>query len=80
MAVVKGVGGVPVLLHLLQPGVVVPVPRAPVRPRATGEVGVLYRRLEIIMEFPINFFLNDLKRQELNGKFQLLFHSILPLL
>ena len=56
MAVVEGVGGVPVLLHLLQPGVVVPVPRAPVRPRATGEVGVLYRRLEMIMEFSINFF------------------------
>ena len=56
VAVVEGVGGVPVLLHLLQPGVVVPVPRAPVRPRATGEVGVLYRRLEMIMEFSINFF------------------------
>ena len=30
VTVVEGVGGVPVLLHGLQPGVVLPVPRTPV--------------------------------------------------
>ena len=41
MAVVEGVGRVPVLLDRLQSGVVLPVPRAPVGLGATGEVGVL---------------------------------------
>ena len=41
VAVVEGVGGVPVVLHILQPGVVIPVSRAPVGLRAAGEVGVL---------------------------------------
>ena len=41
MAVVEGVGRVPVVLHALQPGVVLPVPRTPVRLGAAGEVGVL---------------------------------------
>ena len=50
MAVVEGVGGVPVVLHILQPGVLIPVPRAPVRLRAAGEVGVLQRRfLKILL-------------------------------
>ena len=49
MAVVEGVGGVPVLLHVLQPGVVIPVSRAPVRLRAAGKVRVLYRRFEKII-------------------------------
>ena len=41
VAVVEGVGRVPVVLHGLQPGVVLPVPWSPVRLGATGEVGVL---------------------------------------
>ena len=41
MTVVEGVVWVPVSLDSLQLGVVGPVPRAPVRLRAAGEVGVL---------------------------------------
>ena len=66
MAVVEGVGRVPVLLDCLQSGVVLPVPRAPVGLGATGEVGVLREGFQQLMVYIHFYFLNGPKHTENN--------------